>query len=55
MQAGDIVELAGYPEAETLLYRLVRAGDVLAIVELLDDGSGGWLPSNVTGCSSLSR
>jgi hypothetical protein len=54
-RGGDIVEQAGYPEAkETLLYRLVRAGDVLAIVELEDDGAGGWLSSNVTGCSSLS-
>jgi hypothetical protein len=56
MQPGDTVEPAGYPEAQTtLLYRMVRAGEVLAIVELEDDGSGGWLPGNVTGCSSLSR
>ena len=54
MQAGDIVEQAGYPEAaEALSYRLVRAGEVLAIVELQDDGSGGWLSGNVTGCRSL--
>jgi hypothetical protein len=55
MHPGDTVEPAGYPEAATLLYRLVRAGEVLAIVELDDDGSGGWLPGSVTGCSSLSR
>ena len=53
MQADDIVEPAGYPEAETPVFRLVRAGHVLAIVELQDDGAGGWLPSDVTGCSSL--
>jgi hypothetical protein len=55
MQPGDVVEPAGYPEAETPLYRLVRAGEVLAIVDLEDDGAGGWLPSTVTGCSSLER
>jgi hypothetical protein len=56
MQTGDTVEPAGYPEAQTTLqYRLVRAGEVLAIVELEDAGSGGWLPGSVTGCSSLSR
>ena len=37
------------------LYRLVRAGEVLAVVDLVDDGAGGWLPSTVTGCSSLER
>lgn len=55
MRPGDLVEPAGYPEAETPLYRLVRAGEVLAIVDLEDDGAGGWLPSTVTGCSSLER
>jgi hypothetical protein len=55
MQAGDVVEQAGYPEAETPLYRLVRAGEVLAVVDLQDDGAGGWLPSSLTGCSSLER
>jgi hypothetical protein len=55
MQAGDVVEPAGYPEGETPLYRLMRAGEVLAIVDLEDDGAGGWLPSTVTGCSSLER
>ena len=55
IQPGDVVEPAGYPEAEEPLYRLVRAGEVLAIVDLEDDGAGGWLPSTVTGCSSLER
>jgi hypothetical protein len=53
MQPGDVVEPAGYPEAEQPVYRLVRAGEVLAIVDLEDDGAAGWLPSTVTGCSSL--
>lgn len=54
MQPGDVVEPAGYPEAETPVYRLLRGSDVLATVHLLDDGAGGWLPSTVNGCSSLS-
>jgi hypothetical protein len=53
MQPGDVVEPAGYPEAETPLYRLMRDGEVLATVELMDDGHGGWLPSTVEGCSTL--
>lgn len=52
-QPGDVVRPAGYPEAETPLYRLVRDGEILATVELMDDGDGGWLPSTVDGCSSL--
>ena len=55
MRSGDIVEQAGYPDAEVPLYRLVRSGEVLAVVDLVDDGAGGWLPSTVTGCSSLER
>ncbi len=55
IRPGDVVEPAGHPEAEEPLYRLVRAGEVLAIVDLDDDGAGGWLPSTVTGCSSLER
>jgi hypothetical protein len=33
----------------------VRAGEVLAIVDLENLGERGWLPSTVTGCSSLER
>lgn len=55
MEAGDVVEPAGYSQAEMLVFRLVRDGDVVATAELLDDGAGGWLPSTVTGCSSLLR
>jgi len=53
IEPGDVVEPAGYLDAPTPLYRLVRDGEVLAVVELLDDGAGGWLESSVTGCSSL--
>ncbi len=49
----DVIEPAGYPEGEPPGYRLVRDGEVLAVIELLDDGAGGWLAGTVTGCSSL--
>jgi hypothetical protein len=52
-EPGDVIEPAGYPEAESPVYRLVREGEVLAVVELMDDGAGGWLESQVTGCESL--
>ena len=55
MQPGDIVEPAGYPESEAPVYRLLRGSDVLATVHPLDDGAGGWLPSTVNGCSTLSE
>jgi hypothetical protein len=52
-EPGDVVEPAGYPKAESPEYRLVRDGEVLAVAELIDDGAGGWLQSQVNGCSSL--
>jgi hypothetical protein len=53
LEPDDIFEPAGYPEAEVAKVRLVRDGEPLAVVDLLDDGSGTWLVSTVTGCSSL--
>jgi hypothetical protein len=53
MRDGDVVERAGYPDAEAPTYRLVRAGETLATVSLFEDGAGGWLADTVTGCSSL--
>jgi hypothetical protein len=52
-EPGDVIEPAGYPEAESPEYRLVREGEVLAVAELMDDGAGGWLAGTVNGCSSL--
>lgn len=52
-EPGDVIEPAGYPQAEQPEYRLVRDGEVLAVVELFDDGAGGWLVDWLTGCSSL--
>jgi hypothetical protein len=54
-QQGDVVEAAGYPDTPERIYRLVRAGNVLANVSVFGDGAGGWLPDTVTGCSELEQ
>jgi hypothetical protein len=48
--AGD-VERAGYVGSGMPVFRLVSGGDVMATVELLADGDGGWLVSTVEQCS----
>ena len=53
LEPDDVFEPAGYPEAEVVRVRLVREGEPLAVVDLIDDGTGKWLQSMVTGCSSL--
>jgi hypothetical protein len=53
LEPDDVFERAGYPEAETVRVRLVRGGEPLAVVDLVDDGGGKWLVSTVTGCSEL--
>jgi hypothetical protein len=53
LEPDDVLERAGYPEAEVARVRLVREGEPLALVDLIDDGTGKWLVSMVTGCSSL--
>ena len=44
---------AGYPETDTVRVRVVRDGEPIAVIDLIDDGTGKWLVSMVTGCSSL--
>lgn len=53
LEADDVLERAGYPDAETVRVRLVRNGENLAVIDLMDDGSGKWLVGMVTGCSIL--
>jgi hypothetical protein len=53
LDPGDVFEPAGYPDAETVRVRLVRGGEPVAVVTLVDDGTGKWLVSTVDGCSSL--
>jgi hypothetical protein len=53
LEADDVFERAGYPDAETARVRLVRNGENLAVIDLMDDGTGKWLVGMVTGCSIL--
>ncbi len=55
LEADDIFERAGYPGTETARVRMVRDGEPIAVVDLLDDGTGKWLVSMVTGCSTLEQ
>lgn len=51
LEPDDVVEPAGYPEADVRQVRLVSGGETLAVVQLIDDGAGRWLVGGVTGCS----
>jgi hypothetical protein len=53
VEADDSFELAGYPDTDTVRVRMVRDGEPIAVVDLVDDGTGKWLVSMVTGCSTL--
>ncbi len=52
LEPDDVFERAGYPDTDTARVRMVRDGEPIAIVDLIDDGTGKWLVSMVTGCSS---
>jgi len=52
LEPGDVVEHAGYPQAAgNQLVRVVRHGEVVAVLEYTDDGHGGWLISVTRTCS----
>jgi hypothetical protein len=53
LEPDDVFERAGYPETDTTRVRMVRDGEPIAVVDLIDDGTGKWLVTMVTGCSSL--
>lgn len=53
LEPDDVFERAGYPDTDTARVRMVRDGEPIAVVDLIDDGTGKWLESMVTGCSSL--
>ena len=53
LEPDDVFERAGYPDTDTARVRMVRGSEPVAIVDLIDDGTGKWLVSMVTGCSSL--
>ena len=52
LQPGDVVEHAGYPQAAGgQAVRVVRQGQVVAVVAYEDDGHGGWLMGGTRTCS----
>ncbi len=51
LKPGDAVERAGYPQAAgDRAVRVVRGGQVLAVLSYADDGHGGWLLSGTRTC-----
>ena len=51
LMPGDVVERAGYPEASgAKLVRVVRQGQVVAVLWYIDDGHGGWLIDHTWSC-----
>ena len=52
LRPGDVVEPAGYPQAaDSHLIRVVRDGQVVAVLGYADDGHGGWLTGGTRICS----
>ncbi len=52
LQSGDVVEHAGYPQAAgDQFVRVVRQGEVVAVLGYADDGHGGWLLGGTRACS----
>ena len=50
LEPGDVVEVAGYPDAEIRQVRVVRDGEVVAVLEYSSDGQDGWLQSSGGSC-----
>ncbi|HET9544217.1 MAG TPA: hypothetical protein VFO88_01430 [Gaiellaceae bacterium] len=51
LEPGDVVEAAGYPEAEGFsTVRVVRDGRVISTVDLVPTDDGGWLISTTSTC-----
>jgi hypothetical protein len=50
LEPGDVVEAAGYPDSEIRHVRVVRDGEVVAVLEYFSDGQGGWLESGGSTC-----
>lgn len=52
LMPGDVVERAGYREASGEQFvRVVRHGEVAAVLSYMDDGHGGWLIGQTRTCS----
>jgi hypothetical protein len=53
LREGDVVEVAGYPEARNRSVRIVRDDRVVALVEYRPVEGGGWLPDSSNHCEEL--
>jgi hypothetical protein len=53
LEFDDSVELAGYPNSQRPMVRVVRGGDVVALLMLRSDGQGGWLYDQLTTCVNV--
>jgi hypothetical protein len=49
----DVVELAGYPESETKLVRVVRDGEIVAVLESFRSGPDEWLETSGNACAGI--
>ena len=49
-EPGDVVDAAGYPEAETRQVRVVRDGESIAVVEFFPDRQSGPLQMSGNAC-----
>ena len=52
LRAGDVVERAGYA-SDTGWVRVVRAGEVIGVLEFAPDGHGGWLLMGSSLCRNV--
>ena len=53
VEPGDIVEPAGYPESETRLVRVVRDGEIVAVLEYFRNGPDEWLETSGNACEGV--
>jgi hypothetical protein len=49
----DVVELAGYPESESRLVRVVRDGEIVAVLEFSRNGPDSWLETSGNACAGI--
>jgi hypothetical protein len=47
----DVVELAGYPDEDEPIVRVVRDGATIATIEYFRAADGGWLENSVSRCT----
>jgi hypothetical protein len=53
IEPDDVVELAGYPESLTRLVRVVRDGEIVAVLEFFLNGPDAWLEESGNACAGV--